>query len=68
MNRLAFFSLFLLTAPIAAQEEAAAEPLPLSAKLADKAADFWVYDDIDKGYKLGTKTGKPLLVAFRCVP
>lgn len=37
-------------------------------RLKDKAADFWIYDDIDKGYALARDTRKPLLVSFRCVP
>jgi hypothetical protein len=37
-------------------------------RLKDKAADFWIYDDIDKGYALAADTKKPLLVSFRCVP
>jgi hypothetical protein len=37
-------------------------------RLKDKAADFWIYDDIDAGYAKASKTGKPLLVSFRCVP
>ena len=37
-------------------------------RLRDNAADFWIYDDIDKGYAKSAATGKPLLVSFRCVP
>ena len=37
-------------------------------RLKDKAADFWIYDDIDKGYALAADSKKPLLVSFRCVP
>ena len=37
-------------------------------RLKDNAANFWIYDDIDKGYALAEETGKPLLVSFRCVP
>jgi hypothetical protein len=28
----------------------------------------WIYDDVDAGYAEAKKTGKPLLVSFRCVP
>ena len=31
-------------------------------------SDAWIYDDIEKGFAASKKTGKPLLVAFRCVP
>ncbi len=36
--------------------------------LHDKVADFWIYDDVDEGYKIAKETGKPLLISFRCVP
>lgn len=36
--------------------------------LHDKAAEFWIYDDLDLGYKTAKETGKPLPVSFRCVP
>lgn len=28
----------------------------------------WIYDDIGRGYQEARKSGKPLLVSFRCVP
>lgn len=28
----------------------------------------WIYNDVDKGFAEATRTGKPLLVALRCVP
>ena len=40
----------------------------LQKALNDKAADFWIYDDLDAGYKAARESGKPLLVSFRCVP
>lgn len=30
--------------------------------------EFWVDDDIEKGLSRARKTGKPLLVVFRCPP
>ena len=36
--------------------------------LKDIAADFWIYDDLEAGYATAKRTGKPLLVSFRCVP
>lgn len=32
------------------------------------AADAWIYDDLEAGFKEAGKTGKPLLLAFVCVP
>ena len=28
----------------------------------------WIYDDLEAGYAEARKSGKPLLVVFRCVP
>ena len=29
---------------------------------------FWLYNDLPKGIEESKKTGKPLLVVFRCIP
>ncbi len=34
----------------------------------DKVPEGWIYEDIDAGYAAAQKSGKPLLVSFRCVP
>lgn len=46
----------------------ARDPLGLRQGLKDRAADFWIYDDLEAGYARARQTGKPLLVSFRCVP
>ena len=28
----------------------------------------WIYDDLDLGFADAKKTGRPLMVVFRCVP
>lgn len=28
----------------------------------------WIYDDLPAGYAAAKKTGKPMMVVFRCVP
>jgi len=33
-----------------------------------EAAGFWIYNDLNKGFDQAKRTGKPLLVVFRCVP
>ena len=38
------------------------------AGLNDPAANFWIYDDVEAGYATAKKSGKPMLVSFRCVP
>jgi hypothetical protein len=30
--------------------------------------DTWIYNDVDRGFEVARKTGKPLLVVFRCIP
>ena len=40
----------------------------LKRALNDTADDFWIYDDLEKAYAEGERTGKPVLVSFRCVP
>lgn len=34
----------------------------------DVFADFWIYGDLQAGFAKAKKTGKPLLVSYRCVP
>jgi hypothetical protein len=33
-----------------------------------EAAGFWIYNDLPRGLAEARKTGKPLLVVFRCIP
>ena len=40
----------------------------LKQALNDTADDFWIYDDLKEAYAEGERTGKPVLVSFRCVP
>ncbi len=32
------------------------------------ADDFWIYNDLERGQLTGKREGKPLMVAFRCIP
>ena len=36
--------------------------------LSDKAASFWIYDDMVSARAQAKSSGKPLLVTVRCVP
>ena len=56
----------LLALPRAFSDDDLAEKLRVS--LGDEVADFWIYDDLEKGFATARETGKPLLVSFRCVP
>jgi len=60
------FGLFGLALPLRAQQ--GLEGNELREALADNAAGFWIYDDIEAGFEKARETGKPLLVSFRCVP
>ena len=33
-----------------------------------ETAGFWIYNDLAKGFQTAQRTGKPLLVVFRCIP
>ena len=33
-----------------------------------EAAGDWIYNDLDAGRTEARKTGKPMLVVFRCIP
>ena len=45
------------------------EARDLREALADqKLKGDWIYDDADKGLAEGRRTGKPVLISFRCVP
>lgn len=33
-----------------------------------EAAGDWIYNDLDAGRAEARKTGKPMLVVFRCIP
>ena len=67
MRRIRFWTAVLvlgLASTLAAKEdEALKEALEDHLVHAD-----WIYDDVDKGFAEAKKTGKPLLVSFRCVP
>jgi hypothetical protein len=55
-----------MTAPAAGAQ---ADKAALQRKLKDTDVHAaWVYDDLDAGFALARRTGKPLLVVLRCVP
>jgi len=33
-----------------------------------KTLDGWIYNDLGRGIKEAKKSGKPLLVVYRCIP
>lgn len=58
----------LFPGTVPAQEATPKTGADLRASLADEAAAFWVYDDLQAATAKADKSGKPLLVTFRCVP
>lgn len=48
-------------------QDGAKEQLRIALKDNEVKGD-WIYDDLPAGYALAKKTGKPLMVVFRCVP
>ena len=65
----AFLMAFVVAPAISAQD---VQKKRRDAVLNDKKQldldDYWVYDDFEKGRKEAEKTGKPMLVVFRCLP
>jgi len=59
---------FFQTALVAQEESARLGGKALKEALKDTADDLWIYDDLKKAYAEGERTGKPVLVSFRCVP
>jgi hypothetical protein len=57
--------LLLVHTVIAAQDRAAAVRNDLTNVV---AAGGWIYNDLPKAFSEATKTRKPMLVVFRCVP
>ena len=66
-HRLLFVASFvLLTLTLSAAEDRKARVLNDRAEV--QAAGNWIYNDLPQGYAAAAKSGKPLLVVFRCVP
>ena len=55
----------LAAAPLAAQER---EQKVRNDRKQVEEAGFWIYNDLPRGFDEAAKTGKPLLVAIRCIP
>ena len=58
-----------LSAAVAAggQDGGAKEQLRIALK-DDNVKGDWIYDDLASGYAAAKKSGKPMMVVFRCVP
>jgi serine protease Do len=59
-------SLFLAVATLGAAEDR--RERVLNDRKEVEAAGHWIYNDLPGGLAEAARTGKPLLVVFRCVP
>ena len=64
------FSSIAVCAPIAICTPIAGQDLQkrIDDKNGASAADFWIYNDINKAREIALKENKPMFVTFRCVP
>jgi hypothetical protein len=68
MFRLSVVLLVAFTATAIAQPKLSREDRVKLDRKKVEAEGFWIYNDLAKGYEEAKKTGKPMLVALRCVP
>ena len=68
----ATIAIILSANPVFAQTRGSEAPPSLRADSAtirkaldDKAADFWIYEDIKAGFEESRRTGKPILLSIR---
>ncbi|MGH7202352.1 MAG: Trx7/PDZ domain-containing (seleno)protein, partial [Planctomycetaceae bacterium] len=50
------------------QERKTREELVREDRTTIESSDFWIYNDVEAGFREAKRSGKPLLVTFRCVP
>jgi hypothetical protein len=69
MLRSSVLALLCLTqAAVAAETKKTREEKVREDRARVEADGFWIYNDIEKGFAEAKRTGKPLLVALRCIP
>jgi hypothetical protein len=64
----AAFALLLAAVALAQEKKEDREAKVRSDKERVEAAAKWIYDDLPRGVEDAKKSGKPLLVVFRCIP
>ena len=64
--RLAAFTALLLPALLIAAENR--DTKVINDRSDVLATGKWIYNDLSKGFSEAHRTGKPLLVVFRCIP
>ena len=57
-----------LTSPASAQEAKTRDELVRDDRANVDALDRWIYNDVGAGFEAAQKTGKPMLLVFRCIP
>ncbi|MCA9180813.1 MAG: thioredoxin family protein, partial [Planctomycetales bacterium] len=66
-STIAFLGLLLIAQPALAQKPTRDQKVRAD-KAEVEAKGFWLYNDLDKAYQLARQSGKPILVALRCIP
>jgi len=61
-------ALLLLATNLPAQPKQTREQKVLEDRKKVEADGFWIYNDLQKGFAEAKKTGKPMIVIFRCIP
>lgn len=68
MNKALLIVLCLAHTLGAAEPKKTREQKVLEDRAKVEAEGFWIYNDIERGFQEAQRTGKPLLVALRCIP
>ncbi|MFM7835330.1 MAG: thioredoxin family protein, partial [Planctomycetaceae bacterium] len=58
----------LICSPVQAQQKKTRDQKVREDRDKVTAAGFWIYNDLDTGFRTARQTGKPLLVVLRCIP
>ncbi|MFN9160543.1 MAG: peptidase, partial [Planctomyces sp.] len=58
----------LLCSPIHAQQKKTRDQKVREDREKVTTDGFWIYNDLETGFRTARQTGKPLLVVLRCIP
>ncbi len=68
MNRIALFIVLTFVSGLACGFAQDRETKVRNDRKQVESQDYWIYNDLPKAYAEAYRTGKPLLVVFRCIP
>jgi thioredoxin-related protein len=60
--------IYMFAVNVSAQEAKTRDELVQEDRANFESLDAWVYNDVARGFDTASKTGKPLLIVFRCIP